>query len=547
MKNNKVLFLVAPSISKDVMLNTGNKANRVEINPPYGPLSIISYVKKHSIVNVDFEIIDLKLMAYEFLKEDKNETDLIEFLAKKIKEANPNFIAISALFSLCYNHLYWIEKAISKSQSEAITLIGGSLGTGSYEDVFKDFKRIDMVTYGEGEIPTCALVESNDPMNCYVSNPAIVTRKSLQEGFLPKSQQIQDLDDIPPYDFSYIDLDKYRGIQYHDGREVNRSIEIVTSRGCPYNCIFCSCHLMYGKKIRFHSAQRICEQIERYINLGYKTIRFYDENFFFDKERAKTILSFIADMNNPEISIEYPNGMMTARIDEEIAPYLKRAGLKKANLAVESGSDYVLKQIIKKPVNKEQVKRAINALKEQGIEITLYIVTGFPGENDRHRKETIDFIKSLDVDWAQILVATPFKGSRLYDICVENGYLYNYDITNISMREGHIKTPEYSPEYIEYVAYKMNLELNFIENSNMRKGRYKKALAWFVDILGKFPQHAFAHYCASTCYKESGQIDKAEYHLNEFKTIIKEDEFWKKYAIEFALKSTKPNKEKVKL
>jgi len=535
MANKKFLFLVAPSISKDVMLNTGNKANRVEMNPPYGPLSIISYVKKHSKTDVDFEIIDLKLMAYEFLKEDKNEADLIEFLAQKIKESNPDFIAISALFSLCYNHLFWIEKAIVKSQSNAITLIGGSLGTGSYENVFKDFKRIDIVSYGEGEIPTCSLVEAQEPMKCYLSNPAIITRESLEKGIQPKSQYVQDLDEIPPYDFSYIDLEKYSGIQYLDGRKVNKSIEIITSRGCPYNCIFCSCHLMYGKKIRFHSAQRMCEQIGRYINMGYKTIRFYDENFFFDKERAKTILEFIADMKNPEILIEFPNGMMTARIDEEMAVYLKNAGLKKANLAVESGSDYVLKEIIKKPVTKEQVIRAIDSLKRHDIDITLYIVTGFPGESDEYRKETVDFVKSLNVDWAQVLVATPFKGSRLYDLCIENDYLYNYDITNISMRECHIKTPEHTPEYIEYIAYKMNLEINFIENFNMKNGRYEKALAWFVDILGKFPKHAFAHYCAAICCEKLNMPQKAETHLKEFASITNEDEFWAKYVKEFGL------------
>lgn len=542
MTNKKILFLIAPSISKDIMLNTSNKASRIEMNPPYGPLSIISYVKANAKSNVDFEIIDLKLMAWEFLKDNRNEEDLIDFLAEKIKKINPDFIAISALFSLCYNHLYWIEDAIIKSQSKAVTLIGGALATGSYEELFRDFKRLDMISYGEGEIPTLKLIESDNPMKAYIDNSAIVTRESLKEGYIPKSQQVQDLNDIPPYDFSYINLDEYKGIEYFDDRKVNKSIEIITSRGCPYNCIFCSCHLMYGKKIRYYSAEAICNQIKRYVDMGYKTIRFYDENFFFDKERAITILKFIADFKNPEISIEYPNGMMTARIDEEIAPYLKAAGLKKANLAVESGSEHVLKNIIKKPVSKEQVIRAINALKGQDIEVTLYIVTGFPGETDEHRKETVNFVKSLNADWAQVLVATPFKGSRLYDICIDNNYLYNYDITNISMRECHIKTPGYEPEYIEYIAYKMNLDINFINNFNIRKGNYEKALNWFTDILGKFPKHAFAHYCKAECYKKLGDINKSKFHLEQFESIVKQDEFWAKYAKDFNLNNCYANK-----
>jgi len=535
MHKRKFLFLIAPSISREVMFNSTNKANRIDLNPPYGPLSIIAYVKNYAKINVDFEILDLKLLAYDLLKNNKKEEDLVELVVLKIKEFAPDFIGISALFSLCYSHLYWLEEAILTSGSQAITLIGGALATGSYHDIFSNFQRIDMVSYGEGEVSISMLVGAENPMGCYRQNPSIVTRKSLAKGYKPQPQYLQHLDDIPPYDFSYIDLDKYSGVQYYDGKFEGKSIEIISSRGCPFNCVFCSCHLMYGKKVRFHSAKRICQQIQRYVSMGYKTIRFYDENFFFNEKHSKAILHYMACLDNPEISLEFPNGMMTAKIDEVMAQYLRKAGLKKANLAVESGSEYVLKKIIEKPVTKQQVIRAVNALRANDIEIILYLVTGFPGENCKHRQETIDFVKSLHVDWAQVLIATPFKGSRLYEICVKNNYLYNYDISKISMRECYIKTPEYSPKYIEYVAYKMNLQLNFVENSNIKCGEYNRALGWFIDIIGKFPYHAFAHYCASYCYESMKQLEKSKFHLKQFNKIIAKDQFWEKYATEFNL------------
>lgn len=534
-KIKKVLFLVVPSISRDQLLNTGKKANRVELTPPYGPLSIISYIKSHTDESIDFKIIDLKIMLYNILKEGKSENDLAEQLTQYIREYKPDFIAISALFSLCYNHLSWIEKSIINSQSEAITIIGGALATGSYQNVLDDFPRIQMVSFGEGEIPCHAIITAEESLKSYISNSAVITRESLNLGMKPEPQYIQNLDEIPLYDFSYINLDKYTGIQYQEERESNKTIEIITSRGCPFDCVFCSCHLMYGKKIRYHSAERICSEIKRYVQMGFKNIRFYDENFFFDIERSKIILESIISLHDPDITIEYPNGMMTVRIDESMSEILKKAGLKKANLAVESGSEYVLKHIIKKPVTKQDVIKAVDSLKKFNIDINLFIVTGFPGETDQHRAETIAFIKSLNVDWAQILVATPFKGSRLYDICVENNYLYNYDITNISMRECHIKTPEYSPEYIDYIAYKMNLEINFINNYSIKSGNFTKAGQWFTDILGKFPKHAFAHYCMAICCKYLEQLKEAEYHHQQFEFIISEDEFWRKYALEFNL------------
>jgi radical SAM superfamily enzyme YgiQ (UPF0313 family) len=227
--------------------------------------------------------------------------------------------------------------------------------------------------------------------------------------------------------------------------------------------------------------------------------------------------------------------MMVARIDEEMAYYLKQAGLKKAFLAIESGSEWVRRNIICKPVTEKQIIRAVTALKKYEIPVFAFIVTGFPGESDQHRKESLQFIKSIDIEWANFVIACPLKGSRLYDICFENGYLYNYDIQHLSLRGCYIKTPEYQPEYIEYIAYRMNLEFNFLENYNMRKHNYEKALLNFNDVLSKYPGHAIAHYCVAVCYDKLANMEKRDEHFNTYKQIVSKDVFWKKYIEDFML------------
>jgi radical SAM superfamily enzyme YgiQ (UPF0313 family) len=535
-REKNFLFIISPSVEHEQIRKTGNQMEKVEFVPPYGPLSIISYIRAHSSNSVQFNILDLKLFLNEYYLNDSFDK-LTDFLSDYIKNYNPDYIGISTLFSICYKHLFWIEKAIIRSKTQALVIIGGALATGSYQEIFDNFPRIDIACYGEGEIPLLKLIDGFPLSVDDIDSPSLITRERLVKEKLIQPELLESLDDIPPYDFSFLDLKKYTGIQYQgkDNQQIFQQIDLITSRGCPFDCTFCSCHLMYGKKVRYHSVERIIQEIDRYIEMGVKVIRFYDENFFFDPNRAKSILKYLISKNMPDIKIEFPNGMMTARIDEDVAYLLKKAGLNVANLAVESGSDYVLKNIIHKPVDKNKVIRAVNALKKYDIDVRIYLVTGFPGENDLHRQESVDFIKSLEVDWTQVTIATPFKGSRLYDICMENNFLVDYDLFNISMKKCFIQTEDYSSEYIEYIAYRMNLELNFINNSNLLRKRYRKALEYFSDIIRKFPSHAFAHYCIYLCYSNLEQREKGEYHLNIFNEIINQDSFWMKYAKDFHL------------
>ena len=391
----KILFLIAPSISKQQLIETGNRAERIEFIPPYGPLSIITYVKNRTKLAFEFKILDLKLLCYEMMQAGRSEEELTNYVSKYIKDFNPDFIGISALFSICYAHIPWIENAIIQSESKSVCILGGALATGSYEEILENFPRIQIICYAEGEIPSLALFEAEEPLRAYKTNPAIVTRESLRSGIKPIPQYLEQLDTTLPFDLSYIDFEKYQGILYNEKTPKPKAaqIDIITSRGCPFNCVFCSCHLMYGKKIRFFSVEKICDELQNYFNLGIRTVRFYDENFFFDKKRAIMILEKIISFNDDTLKIEFPNGMMTARIDEEMACLLKRVGLVKANLAVESGSSYVLKHIIDKPIDNMVISRAVKALKKYGIDVVIYIVTGFPGETDIHRAETLKYIK----------------------------------------------------------------------------------------------------------------------------------------------------------
>lgn len=524
---NKFLFIIPPSISLEEYKDVDKSSLWNQIFYPYGPLSIISYVNAELKNIVDFKVLDLRIPYYSNNDESKA-ADLIYNKAKdEIKNFKPNFIGVSACFNTCYLHLKNLDRAIKDSGSKAIVLLGGSCASNTYEEIFNEFPNVDMVLFSEGEIPIKNLLKTEKHFDAWKENPAIITREAIQAGQVPQSQFVQNLDEIPPLDLSYIDSNMYKS------KEVN----VVTSRGCPFNCIFCSLHLMVGKKIRYFSADRIIDDITKYYNQGYRKFNILDDNFLFNLDRAKKILSAMASMNiDGKMVVEFPSGVMVARVDEEIAKLMKSVGVVEVPLALESGSERVLKDIIQKPLTKSEFERAVQALKNEGVKTRIHIVSGLPGETDFDRKLTVEYLTEVGIDWASINLAVPLFGSRLYNLCKDEGYLKNCNDKIFKLGTAYIETPDFSAEGIKEAVYLMNLEVNFVNNYNIRIGNYQKALPYFVHLYEAYPEHAFVHYCMAKCYKGLNQVDKFEKHQAEFERLINTDSLWGKYANHFNLR-----------
>lgn len=136
----------------------------------------------------------------------------------------------------------------------------------------------------------------------------------------------------------------------------------------------------------------------------------------------------------------------------------------------------------------------------------------------------------MEINWTIFHTATPFKGSRLYKICIENNYVTEEDINSTDMKNAIINTPNMSAEYITEKTYLMNLELNFVFNYRMKIGDFETALIWFNEVAKKYPDHAFAHYYISKAYEAMNETVKAEKHFTAFKDIIINNDDWRKYA-----------------
>jgi len=476
MQPRKMLFIRPPSTEMGETARTQNIHQRTI---PYGILSIMTYVNRYKTRDISLSLLDMNV-------DDRDVSDVVE-------EIMPDVVGISAQ----YNHVYpWIErigKMVRDVNGFAIVLAGGASVMAYYDQVLNDCPSVDALCYSEGEIPVLDLLESPDMVETLGTHDSFTIRGQWNK---PKATYVENLDDIPLVDFSLIDLSKYKTKYdvFNPSPDPNTLfLPITTTRGCPFNCYFCTVGELKGKKMRKMSARRVIEDVttmkEKY---GMTSLGIEDDQFTMDAERAKQIFKGLAPLG---ISVDCMCGMMVCYIDDELIPLMKPAGIKIVTLPIESGSQYVLDNIIRKSVKLNTIPDLVRKLKKEGLLVHANIILGFPGENKDHWKETREFLFNSGIDWFHIFCATPLKGSRLYDDCIERGYIKAGDLNADGYIVSSITTPDFTAEEVTKAVYDMNIDLNFIHNTRMREGDYETAASYFSHVARKYPGHAVAHLC----------------------------------------------------
>jgi radical SAM superfamily enzyme YgiQ (UPF0313 family) len=534
---DRILFVIPPYFEIDDYISKQLKLKAPIFTLPSGVLSMSAYIKAYLEREIHIEVIDLNLEAFKLCSITTEITaELKNVIKEKIQRFQPDIIGISALFDTCYNHLELISAASKAVKNDALVVMGGGIATNLYNKILNDFPSIDALCFGEGEIPMCELSKAENVNEYFMSCSAWITRDSIKQGCVPQAVFVQNLDEIPFPDYKLMNINEYSGreIDKLSSSKNSQQLSIYTSRGCPFNCVFCASGTVHGKKIRFMSVKKVIDEVKELVNsynMGVLAIE--DDHFLADKKRAKDILRKLSEF---DLRIEFPNGMAIYAIDNKIGSLLKKAGVTTISLAMESGSDFVLKKIIDKPLKLDMVKSAVDILRNNEICVHCCIVLGLPGELETHRDETMQKILDTGFDWTYFNIAVPVVGSRLYDICKEKGYLINNDLGGHHTSKCNIKTSEIDPEYIEEKAYLMNLDANFVRNHNLLAGNYKKASLYFKDIVQTYPDHAFAHHCLAQSYEGlGGNAESISYHKNKFAELTNTNSMWAKYAKIFKL------------
>jgi anaerobic magnesium-protoporphyrin IX monomethyl ester cyclase len=537
----KVLFIIPPYFNADDYLNKERAAVLPAFTIPYGILSLRAYLNANCTSPLDLQMLDLNITLQK-LVDEQFDGDYIKVFSRaiqeKLAELNPQFVGISALFNSSNRYIQHVAKACKDYDPDVITLAGGGLPSAAYKLMLEGCPDLDAICKGEGELPLCELLDAEDPWNILHTHKSWISRDELAANKIPQHTFLENLDDIPPFDYQGIDFDFYnnRSIDKQYAGKPKREMAIHTSRGCPFLCVFCSNPSLHGRKVRTMSIERVVADVKRMRDeFGMTVLLLEDDHFFNDKDRAKQILRELAALG---VRVEFPNGVAVYAIDDEVGELFSKAGVTAVALAVESGSDHVLNNIIKKPLKKKLIRPAVEALRKHNVRSHVFIVIGLPGEQDEHREETLQMLIDSGFDWVHVFLAMPIFGSRLYDICVENGYIENVKSEDFISTKSVIRAPGVDPVKLEAYAYDMQIRVNFVENYNMKIGRYDVPVDYLKNVITKYPEHAFGHYYLSKCYRATGQEALAEEHLVRFLDICERDDWWRtmaeKYGVYYA-------------
>ena len=455
------------------------------VSPPLGLAYMAAVLegKGHEL-----KIIDCALDGYDNEYKIDDEAAYyglsIEKILEIVSDYSPSVIGISIMFSTLSQISDKICNAIRNKFPDIKIVIGGAHASVLVDELLNS-SSVDFIIRGEGEYALSELLE-----HLSGARPIDKVRNlSWQDenGKVHSTPQvfIEDLDRLPlPARHllnidAYIRIGKLQGFRQTQG---SRATTMITSRGCPAKCVFCAIHPLWGKKFRHHSPEYVLKEL-KYLRdkFGITHILFEDDNLTFSRDRALHIFQGMIDEN---LNLKWitPNGVALWRLDQSMLELMKKSGCIHLCLAFESGVQDTLTKIIKKPLRLDKIKDIPSICKKLGIETTGFFVVGFPGETMEAIERTLDYAVKSELDDIALMIATPYPGTQLYQICDENGYLEpQYSYNNLMTRIGQIQTPDFAPDQLDYLIEKAILRFSIYHPLRSFKKLAKRFIAKPLD------------------------------------------------------------------
>jgi len=307
-----------------------------------------------------------------------------------------------------------IAHHLKQANPNLTIILGGVHATLLPEETLATAPEIDIIVRGEGEETIIDLLRALEFKQPWDKVPGISYRKNDKMVSTQERSISVDLDSLPFLAYHLLPWRRYKPHPPH-GRALPFAT-IITSRGCPYKCSYCS-KPIFGNNFRGQSPQRVVDEVGYYVErFGIKELAFYDDVFTLDKNRACAIAD---ELLKRGIKVCWTCETRVNLVDKELLCHIKQAGCYAIAYGIESASPDML-NILNKDITLEQVAEAVRIAQEVGLQTIGYFMIGSPGETPETIAQTIQFAKELELNFAQFAVTTPFPGTELYNLYLEN-------------------------------------------------------------------------------------------------------------------------------
>lgn len=332
--------------------------------------------------------------------------------AYRVTDYDPDIVALTAK-TLGWPAVIEIAQMVRATKPNALIVVGGPQ-LSIYAEESLSWECFDLAVVGDGEdtlLEICDRIESGSEWTDIQG-----TYARLSNGDVIKNPPRPLSKDINKYPMTAWDLMPMS--DYHCLTLLKPFATMVTTRGCPWHCGYCS--QVYSEKLRFRDVGLVVDEMEYLVkNYGIKEIVFFDETFTIGKKRMR---KFSEEILRRDLKVKFNIRARVDTVDRDVVRLLKRAGLRSIHMGVEAGTDRVLK-IMNKQITRAQTIEAFRICREEGVDTRGYFMVGYYDAAPQDVEDMIDFASGLGLDWASFSVATALPATDLYRISQERGYV----------------------------------------------------------------------------------------------------------------------------
>lgn len=417
------------------------------------PESEVWNSRKHVHMGLGYLAGSLLAHGYECEIWDAAVEEDVESFEEKMRRDPFDVVCVSAPTPLINNA--WDSAAIAKRYG-AVTILGGPhLTLMPHESMEKDV--VDLVVRGEGEYTIIDIMRAlakeqeiahsryqghppaADPTKPRRFDPEAGWGQILGLSWRDSDGNIKhnlerilpdDIDAIPFPAFHMFKMDRYTNLNpLTEGLDINaRAFTIVTSRGCPYKCTYCSKPIT-GDTWRARSVDNVIAEWEWLVkDLGATEIGITDDIWNLDRDRAKDLCRGLIKAKINHVPWVTVHGMKVNNTDQELFSLMKQAGCKRVGFGIENGDDWMLRHVIKKGQTTAMVREAMRYAKKARLQTMGFFIFGMPGETVDSMEKTIKLALELDPDLAHFMMAAPFPGTEMWETLEQHGQVFSHNM-----------------------------------------------------------------------------------------------------------------------